>query len=345
MRTYKLGLIYKIVNKINGKIYIGQTTDYKRRKWSHNRAAFNKRQSSYWCLIYRAFRKYGTDNFEYHIVEDNIPINSLNERETYWVSYYDSYLNGYNMTEGGDAFGRGIKNGAYNHTIYTFYSDSEEFTGTCYEFYTKYNLGRGVMSIVSGRIKNWRGWRMTKEKIKIKNQKRNDICDFYHIDGKVHEKISIIDFCKLYKFSKGNILEVINGNSSHHKGWFVNLELYEKYKSSLIFNINKNKYDFYHMYTGEVEKSITVTKMINKHSLRRSDVYAVIRGEHKSTLGWVLSLDKPVEKYNFIHDDYIIESNVTLYYMYKKYPNLNRELLKKVVNGKRKSTSGWKLHL
>ena len=44
------------------------------------------------------------DNFSLEIIEDNIPFEQLNDREAYWIKYYNTfYLNGegYNMTEGG----------------------------------------------------------------------------------------------------------------------------------------------------------------------------------------------------------------------------------------------------
>jgi hypothetical protein len=46
-------------------------------------------------------RKYGINNFSFEILE-LCPRIKLNERERYWVKFYDSYYNGYNQTEGGD---------------------------------------------------------------------------------------------------------------------------------------------------------------------------------------------------------------------------------------------------
>jgi hypothetical protein len=44
-------------------------------------------------------RKYGIDNFNIEVIEE-CPEEDLILREAYWISYYDSYKNGYNMTEG-----------------------------------------------------------------------------------------------------------------------------------------------------------------------------------------------------------------------------------------------------
>ena len=89
--------IYKITNKINNKCYIGQTSDYKRRFQQHKMKGYGNENNK---LLYYAFDKYGIDNFTFEIIEDKTPL--YNEREKYWIKYYDSFENGYNMTEGGD---------------------------------------------------------------------------------------------------------------------------------------------------------------------------------------------------------------------------------------------------
>lgn len=52
--------------------------------------------------IYRAIRKYGVENFYYEILEDDIPLNQLDEKEIYYIEKYNSYKKGYNSTKGGD---------------------------------------------------------------------------------------------------------------------------------------------------------------------------------------------------------------------------------------------------
>ena len=94
-------LIYKITNMINNKVYIGQTTkSLEQRLKTHKRDSISK--NSY---FYQAVRKYGWDNFSAEIIEDNITdIDTLNEREQYWIKYYNSFLDktkGYNSTSGG----------------------------------------------------------------------------------------------------------------------------------------------------------------------------------------------------------------------------------------------------
>ena len=96
--------IYKIINKIDGKVYIGQSIDILRRWYEHLWAAGQQRYSN--LLLYKAFAKYGVENFSFDIVE-RCDESKLLEREIYYIDKYRSYVgfddcNGYNMTLGGD---------------------------------------------------------------------------------------------------------------------------------------------------------------------------------------------------------------------------------------------------
>ena len=93
--------IYKITNKINGNIYIGLSVDIYRRWQSHKQRYDKKSDKEYNKVLYKAFRKYGIENFTFEIIEE-CALEQLREREKYWIAYYDSYHNVYNATPGGD---------------------------------------------------------------------------------------------------------------------------------------------------------------------------------------------------------------------------------------------------
>lgn len=96
--------IYKATNRINGKVYIGKTNNFKARKLAHETKPNDH-------LFSRAIQKYGKENFDWVILEDGITsLEESNERERYWIAKYRSYFrwkdsNGYNMTRGGDGGG------------------------------------------------------------------------------------------------------------------------------------------------------------------------------------------------------------------------------------------------
>lgn len=97
------GVIYKCVNTINGKIYIGQTIrSFNAYCREHIRYALNKTDLKYGHKrkFYHALRKYGVDKFLWKIIE-YCPREQLNKREIYWIAFYDSFKNGYNTTKGG----------------------------------------------------------------------------------------------------------------------------------------------------------------------------------------------------------------------------------------------------
>ena len=90
--------IYKITNNINNNCYIGQSRDILKRWQNHQIAAFNKNDKGYEYPLYRAFRKYGLQNFSFDILEQ-CTINELNDKEIYWINFFKPV---YNQTEGGN---------------------------------------------------------------------------------------------------------------------------------------------------------------------------------------------------------------------------------------------------
>ena len=91
-------IIYKITNTINDNAYIGQTVQpfkTRIRQHRHNRKS----------LIGKAIHKYGWENFTVEILESCTSREELNEREKYYIAFYNTvYPNGYNLTDGGGSF-------------------------------------------------------------------------------------------------------------------------------------------------------------------------------------------------------------------------------------------------
>ena len=93
-------IIYKLQNKINGKIYIGKTI-----KEVEQRIAEHLKTKS---LIGKALRKYGLQSFDIFIMDLADDNETLNEKERYWIKFHDCKApNGYNLTDGGDGFSPG----------------------------------------------------------------------------------------------------------------------------------------------------------------------------------------------------------------------------------------------
>ena len=93
----KKGIIYKATNIINGKSYIGQTTNFVVRK------SYHKRLKGQCWVFYRAIKKYGFNNFKWEIIEEDIDEDELDEKEIYYIAKFGTYVGdgGYNLTHGG----------------------------------------------------------------------------------------------------------------------------------------------------------------------------------------------------------------------------------------------------
>lgn len=94
--------IYKITKKENGKSYIGQSNDIERR--------FSEHKTKTDIPIDIAIQKYGVNAFEFSIIEE-CDLSQLDEKEKYWIAFYNTYKGfGYNCNEGGGN-SRGENNG------------------------------------------------------------------------------------------------------------------------------------------------------------------------------------------------------------------------------------------
>lgn len=91
--------IYKAKNKINNKVYIGQTVDFKRRKSEHESS---KNGIHARCVFHRAIQKYGKENFEWEIIETCETLDQALYLESRYIHQYNSCTfmdncNGYNI--------------------------------------------------------------------------------------------------------------------------------------------------------------------------------------------------------------------------------------------------------
>jgi group I intron endonuclease len=98
------GIIYKVTNIINGKIYIGQTVKgLHKRRGEHERSSRNGSSTTHMA---RAFNKYGLDNFKWEIIEKCYSKDELDEMEFHYIMSYRSTIKifGYNCTFGGEGY-------------------------------------------------------------------------------------------------------------------------------------------------------------------------------------------------------------------------------------------------
>lgn len=95
--------IYSITNVVTGDMYIGQTIQDFEKRWKSHISALNRgnHDNEY---LQRSWNKYGEDAFKFKAIHYCDELDILNDLEKYYIKKYDTYNNGFNMTEGGDYF-------------------------------------------------------------------------------------------------------------------------------------------------------------------------------------------------------------------------------------------------
>lgn len=144
--------VYKIINSFNKKSYIGITNDIKER-FEYHKTRYNKKNKKEFIEkpLYKAFRKYGIENFKFIVLYEGLTIEEAKSKEIELIKKFKtlSHENGYNITKGGDwrsncgennntsrltekdvlEIRKQIEEGENIKTIYEQYSDKISFSG------------------------------------------------------------------------------------------------------------------------------------------------------------------------------------------------------------------------
>lgn len=93
-----MGVIYKITNTVNGKVYIGQTTRSLNTRWR-----LHKSSRSFCRHLLNAIKKYGADSFTIEPIDQADTMEELNRKECEYIAFYNSIdrSKGYNLMSGG----------------------------------------------------------------------------------------------------------------------------------------------------------------------------------------------------------------------------------------------------
>ena len=107
------GIIYKITNIVDQKLYIGQTVSHRKNKGKyrpfghigrfndHISEAVNNTKRKQCTYLNNSIRKHGKDNFTVELIE-TCELKNLDTREQHYINEYNSlFPNGYNLTKGG----------------------------------------------------------------------------------------------------------------------------------------------------------------------------------------------------------------------------------------------------
>lgn len=193
-----MGYIYKITNKVDRKIYVGQTIQILEDRWrKHRNVGSNCR------YLKRAFNKYGIDNFEFKLIcvcfdED------LDKYEIQYMEKYNSMVpNGYNLRKGGNS-------GKHHEETKRKISESLKARTDIFRPKTNYRLGKHHSEETKKKISDALKGRtyMIKNKINAKNiiiKEKNII-----IKEKIIIKINQYDLNNILVNSFNSIIEAAN---------------------------------------------------------------------------------------------------------------------------------------
>jgi group I intron endonuclease len=204
----KIYSIYKATNKVNGKSYIGFDSNWPNRTYGHKRESL-KCNSNY--KFHRAIRKYGWKAFEWEVICQSLDGKYLlNTMEGYFIQYYDTFENGYNMTLGGDGTLGHIVSEDHKKKLSLRIGPLNPAFGIRWK-HKKETLARISASKIGKNHTN-----ETKEKLASINAKSWIIID---PDGNCHEVKNLKEFCQKNNLLYNKMQSVAYGKRLHHKKW------------------------------------------------------------------------------------------------------------------------------
>lgn len=203
-----MGKIYKITNDLNDKVYVGQTIQSLSKRFNAHCSNSNDKSSN--MYIKRAILKYGRKHFTITLIEE-CEDSLLDEREIYWISYFDSYKSGYNLTEGGNS-NREFLTTALEESIniLDFISFIIDNYPTAKEVADKFNICHSSVYNLIKRINNpqlkLNPYNPRKAKT-IEDINKEELLKLYN------EGWSILDLVKKYKVRKNKISDYLKSQN------------------------------------------------------------------------------------------------------------------------------------
>lgn len=203
-----MGFIYKITNTINGKAYIGQTR--RTIKWRFDQ---HKNCNKKYALYY-AIDKYGIKNFKVEQLEecDN---SKLDEREIYWIEFYNTYHKGYNMTKGGRTGNKTQKRPVLQYDMKgNFIKRYESLCDAC--FLNNFNEPQDIFRCCKGKIKyaygyQWKYENSDKQIVSLLDKEDMKIVQYDKYGNKIKEYDDAKQITESLGIHESTIYRVLTG--------------------------------------------------------------------------------------------------------------------------------------
>ena len=216
--------IYRIINLVNGKCYIGQSSNPKQRFLEHTRKACNTNEK-----MKRAVAKYGRQNFKMEFLYHG---KDYNEQEKFFIEKYNSIKEGYNIAKGGNE--PPPKKGERNQNAKLKESEVKEIQQLLLTDTPKKEILKKFPQVRMdqiNRINNGRNWKDENLQYPLRNNEYN--ISFSQVEKIVEDiketDMSLKEIGAKYGLCKSSIVNINNGYNSQTK------------KLSEVFPIRKQK--------------------------------------------------------------------------------------------------------
>lgn len=232
----KKGIIYKATNLINDKVYIGQTIQSLSTRIRQHYKSLNLKRN---YKFPNALNKYEKYQFKWEIIESDIPLENLNNKEIEYIALFDSFNNGYNSNPGGYVrFKRKATKPVLENIKELFnVKTKEKLTINAYDFIQKYvcnpKNASNVYCLFTGKYIRYKNWILYKNLdkynellINISNESSKRFKDmlirnFKNIDTNEIFIGTRTEFIDKYGLSKGMVSQLINNKVNIYKKWIV----------------------------------------------------------------------------------------------------------------------------
>ena len=211
-----MGIIYCIHNLSTGKKYIGQTVEKMQRRVVRHFRTINETKIS------RAIQKYSKYNFVYGIVEEVEDRNLLDEREEYWIKFYDTVENGFNIKEGGKC-ARGYKQSESSIEKRRQKLLGRPLSEEHKQKISKAHKGKILPKETVDKMIAYRTGRNLTESCKEKISKSHckNTYELKNKDGRMFIIKNLSKFCKENNLQQSAFVMIMKGERKHHKNWTI----------------------------------------------------------------------------------------------------------------------------
>jgi group I intron endonuclease len=331
--------IYKISFGSDHRVYIGQSVNIEHRLKDHERYLNQKSHSNY--KLQEVFNSANSIQFE--IIEEVRDIKDLNSKEIYWISRYDSFNNGLNLTVGGESFGRGE-----DHPCAKF-SNSQILEAVEY-LVSKENFSLAYIaeatSIPVSTLQNisrlhTHAWiaetrpDLWAQLVEINKHGRDSawfkqgrsLASLVSPEGTLYEFADQVAFAREHGLTSDNVSKILRGAVKLHKGWRLpstELKNYELVSPDGVLYSFTNQSEF-----------------AREHNLTVSKVNGLVTGEIKQYKNWRLP-GTELKNYELVSPDGVLYS-FTNQSEFAREHALIPQSVGQVLQGKLKQHKGWRL--